>query len=181
MSAIVTMGKSSPRLASFRVDGSRDGGPHAATKDVRTNYEETVGVERPAGTNHYVPPAWLAGNGMRVCHMLIACQRVADQDGVGFGGIQLAVGLISDLQRSEIDPGVEPQRIAGGKTHDQRMRMVRLALAIGAIERGVGFDHSAFPASWCPPLWRWKGVNRPLTSGVNDLLDWSLIFLCFQA
>jgi hypothetical protein len=28
--------------------------------------------------------------------------------------------------------------------------MVRLALAIGAIEHGVGFNHSAFPASWCP-------------------------------
>src|ERR1700719_4334877 len=25
-----------------------------------------------------------------------------------------------------------------------------------------------------------RGVNRPLASGVNDLLDWSLIFLCFQ-
>src|SRR6478752_719821 len=25
-----------------------------------------------------------------------------------------------------------------------------------------------------------RGVNRPLAGGVNDLLDWSLIFLCFQ-
>jgi hypothetical protein len=30
------------------------------------------------------------------------------------------------------------------------MRMVRLALAVGAIERGVGFNHGASRALWRP-------------------------------
>ena len=89
--------------------------------------------------------------------MLIAGERVGDEDGIAARGVERAVGLIGDLQRGEIDPGIEPQRIVGGKTHDQRMRMVRLALAVGAIERGVGFNHGASRRCGAPPLWRSKG------------------------
>ena len=35
---------------------------------------------------------------------------MADQNGVGAVGIELAVGLIGDLERRQIDPAIQPQR-----------------------------------------------------------------------
>jgi hypothetical protein len=58
--------------------------------------------------------------------MLVAGQRVADQDRVGSGGVQLAVGLIGHLARGQALPAVErqglrqdrlpPARLAAGST-----------------------------------------------------------------
>ena len=77
--------------------------------------------------------------------MLIAGQRVANEDRVAPLGVERAVGLISDLHRAEIDPGIEPQWIVRRKSHDQRVRMIRLARTVGAIERDAGLGHKCFP------------------------------------
>jgi len=45
-----------------------------------------------------------------------------------------------------LDAGIEPQRIARGKAQHWRMRLVRLAGAVGQIERGAGFGHNGFLA-----------------------------------
>ena len=74
---------------------------------------------------------------MIVDRMLIAGQRVTDENGIAALGVERAVGLIGDLQRAEIDAGIQPQRIARGKPHDQRMRLVRLARAVGKIKCGA--------------------------------------------
>ena len=74
---------------------------------------------------------------MIVDGMLVAGQRMAKQHGVAALSVQGAIGLIGDLQRAEVDAGIKAQRAIGRKTHDQRMRMVRFARAVGKIERSA--------------------------------------------
>ena len=68
---------------------------------------------------------------MHVGDVLIAGERVADQHRIAALGIERAVGLIGDLERREIDAGIEPQRLVEPETHDRRMRVVGLARAVG--------------------------------------------------
>ncbi len=79
---------------------------------------------------------------MTVDGVLIAGQRVADENGVAALGVERAVCLIGDLEWAEIDPCVEAQRRVGRKTHEQRMRMVRFARAVGKIEGSGSFCHN---------------------------------------
>jgi hypothetical protein len=99
---------------------------------------------------------------MVIDDVLIAGERVADENGIAALGVECAVSLVRDLQWAEIDAGIEPQRIVRRKAHDQRMRMVRFARAVGEIERGAGLCHKyfpdrRFPASVAPPPRRSKG------------------------
>ena len=81
---------------------------------------------------------------MVVDDVLIAGERMANQDRVAARRVELAVSLVGDLQRAEIDAGVQPQRIIRRKTHDRRMRVVRFAGAVGEIERGADVGHRYF-------------------------------------
>ena len=104
--------------------------------------------------------------------MLIAGERVAHQHGVAARGIELPVSLVGDLQRAEIDAGIEPQRIVRRKPHHRRMRRVRFARAVGKIERSAGLGHERFPEVTPAGVRRplaggQRGVNRPLPLGVN--------------
>ena len=66
---------------------------------------------------------------MNVENVLIAGQRVANQNGVRALGVELAVGLIGDLKRREIDSAIKPQRLVGAKLRDFGARMIRLMRA----------------------------------------------------
>ena len=89
---------------------------------------------------------------MVVDDVLIAGERMADENGIAALGVERAVSLVGDLQRAEVDAGIEPQRIVRRKAHDQRMRMVRFARAVGEIERGAGLCHKYFPELALPGL-----------------------------
>ena len=105
--------KSSPHH-NLPVAGLVEAGPvktQATADHVRADDEVTVGIERPARPDQGFPPAGLAGHRMDVGDVLIAGQRMTDQDGVGAIGIELAVGLIGDLERREIDAAIELQRL----------------------------------------------------------------------
>ncbi len=78
---------------------------------------------------------------MGIENVLVAGQRMADQHRIGARCIERAVGLISDLKRTEIDAGVEPQRLVRWKAHHQRVRLIRFARAVGKVERGSGLGH----------------------------------------
>ena len=67
----------SPRSFACGLRGPVDA--HAAAQHVGADDEEAVGVDRPAGPDHMLPPAGLAGDGMRLGHVLVAGQRMADQ------------------------------------------------------------------------------------------------------
>ncbi len=126
-----------PQFAGGGIGRGRPGRAHAAADHVRADDEVTVGIERAAGTDHGFPPAGLAGHRMDVGDVLIAGQRMADQDGVGAIGIELAIGLIGDLERREIDAAIELQRLVDAELRHQRTRMVRLMRAILGMDRGT--------------------------------------------
>ena len=159
------------RHACRRIGRGWTGRAHAAADHIRTNHEITVGIDGPAGSHHCFPPARLAGDRMVVDGVLIAGQRMADQHGIAALSVQLAVSLIPDLQRPEVDPGIQPQRIVRREAHNQRMRMVRLAPAVGQIEGRAQLCHNAFPDSGSCPNTGQKRVNRPPAGGVNVFFD----------
>ncbi len=57
----------------------------------------------------------MAGDRVRVGDVLVAGQRVADQDRVAALGVEPAVGLIGDRERPEIDAAIESHRRLDGE------------------------------------------------------------------
>ncbi len=76
-------------------------------------------------------------DGMHIGDVLIAGQRMADQDCVGAIGIELAIGLIRNLERREIDAAIEPQRLIGAEMRDRRTRMIHLMRPVVGTDRGT--------------------------------------------
>ena len=109
-----------PHLAGRGIGRGRPGRAHAAADHVGADDEVLVGVERPAGADHGLPPAGLAGHRMHIGDVLVAGQRVADQNGVGAIGIEFAIGLVGDLERREIDAAIELQRLIHAELRHQR-------------------------------------------------------------
>ena len=87
--------------------------------------------------------------------MLVAGERVAYQDGVAALGVERAVGLVGDLERGQLDAGVELERLVGAELHHQRTRLVGFARAVGRIAVGciaVGLSRSALSRSAAPSV-----------------------------
>ena len=64
--------------------------------------------------------------------VLVAGQRVADQDGVRLVGVQRAVGLVGDAVGAELDAAVEPQRPLDAQDRVAALGQ-RLAFGFGEI------------------------------------------------
>ena len=75
---------------------------------------------------------------MHIGDVLVAGQRMADQHRVGAIGVELAIGLVGDLERGEIDAAIEPQRLVGAELRDLRTRMIDLVRPIVGTDRGTG-------------------------------------------
>ncbi|MGY3470869.1 hypothetical protein ACVW0I_007740 [Bradyrhizobium sp. LM6.11] len=69
--------------------------------------------------------------------MLVAGQRMAEQNSVGAIGIEHAIGLIGDLERAEIDTAIEPQRLLRAELRDLRARMIHLVRPLVGSDRGT--------------------------------------------
>ena len=123
-----------PGLAGPGIGRGRAGRAHAAAEHVRADDEIAVGVDRLAGADHGLPPAGLAGDRMHVGDMLVAGERVADQDGVAALGVERAVGLVGDLERRRAR---RRRRACSGLSAPKRTtsesRLVGLARAVGGI------------------------------------------------
>ena len=150
-----------PRLAGGRIGRGRTGRAHAAADHVRTDDEVLVSIERPAGTDHDLPPAGLAGQRMQIGDMLIERQRVADQNDVGAIGIQFAISLIGDLERREIDTAIEFQRLIDAERRYRRGRMIGLVGAIARCESTGWISDGTFVIS-AP-----TSLRRPLRTEVR--------------
>ncbi len=129
----------SPHLAGGGIGRGRTGRAHAAADHIRADDEVSVGIERPASTDHDFPPAGFTGQWMQVGDVLIQRQRMADHDRVGAFGVELAVGLVGDLERRQIDAAIELQRLVHAELRQLRRRMVRFMGAIVAVDRGTGY------------------------------------------
>src|SRR4029079_17632602 len=109
------------------------------------------GVDRTARPDHRLPPATLAGDRMNVGDMLVASQRMADQDRVAARSVERAVGLIRDLKRCQVHAGIEPQWFVSAETNDQRMRLIRFTHTVGGSKYDLTHHHILSPADrLCP-------------------------------
>ena len=140
-----------PRLAGLRIGRARPRRAHAAADDIRANGEIAFGVDRPAGADQRLPPAIFLRDRVDARDMLVAGQRMTNEDRVGLVGIELAIGLVRDLERRERDAGIELERLVGAEMRDQRIpRMVRFArrrrlLRLAHLGTQIGLDHPCDP------------------------------------
>ena len=146
-----------PRLAGLRIGRRGATGAETGADHVRANHEKPFGVDWLARTDHGLPPARLARDGIGARHMLIAGQRVADQYRVAALGVERAVGLVGDLEGRERDAGIKRQRFVGTEPRDQAIaRIVGLADASRCLKRGANLGHG------CP-----GGQKRPVYQGLR--------------
>ena len=83
---------------------------------------------------------------MVACHVLVAGERMTHQHGIAARGIERAVSLVGDLERRQLDAGVELERLVGPEANDERVaRIVRLARSLRRFTRArqIGLDHVA--------------------------------------
>ena len=137
----------------------RAGGAHAAADHVRGDDKIAIRVDRPPGPDHRLPPARLAGDRMGIGHMLIAGQRMADEDRIGLGRVQRAIGLIGDRQRAQAHARVHLERLVGTKADDETMRRVRLEMAHRSLVRDDRQAGARVTGSFDRSLWR---TQRPV-------------------
>ncbi len=106
-------GKRSPY--GLPVLGSIEPGPGralAAAQEVRAHDVQAVGVERLARADQVVPPAAAVRVAVVAGGVRIARQRVAHEDAVGRARVELAVGLVGDLDVVQLLAGFEHERVA---------------------------------------------------------------------
>ena len=103
-------------LAGLRIDRGRAGRAQAAADHVGADDEEAVGVDDLARADQHIPPARLAGHRIGIGDMLVAGQRMADKDGVRARGVELAIGLVGDLEGRQQGAGVELQAACRRRT-----------------------------------------------------------------
>jgi hypothetical protein len=84
----------------------------AAAEVVQADDEEAVGIERPAGADDVVPPADVVRCvGVVAGDVVVAGERVADEDGVRLGGVERAVGLIDQIVGRQNAAAAQMQRL----------------------------------------------------------------------
>jgi len=76
---------------------------------------------------------------MQIGNVLIAGQRMADQNGIGASGIEFAIGLVGDLERGEVNAAIERQRLVHSEQRDLRTRMVGLLRPLVGMDRRTGY------------------------------------------
>jgi hypothetical protein len=94
-----------------------------------------------------IPPALLARDGVDVGDMLVAGQRMADENGIAARGVELAIGLVGHLEGREIDAGHELQRPVGAEAHDEARRIRRLAARLACRSSGHSLHSPATAAA----------------------------------
>ena len=99
--------------------------------------KETVGVDRAAGADHVLPPAGLAGDRVGVRDILVAGERVADEDGVRARFVQCAIGAVGEGERRQMLPAVEQQTVSKslGRVLDAWETLVHGAEGLGRVGR----------------------------------------------
>src|SRR5207248_1080034 len=149
-----------PGLAGRRIDIFRARYAHAAAEHIGADQEIALGVENAAGSDHRRPPAGRAGDRMGLGGILVAGQRMADQDRVAALLIEFSVCLIGNRERAEIDPAIEPEGLA----HNEAVARPLLART---LQQGCGYDRqcSALSPDLRGPAKMWLREPPPCRLG----------------
>ena len=132
-----------------------------------------------AGPDQRRPPAGLAGDRVRVGDVLVAGQRMADQDRVAALGVERAIGLVGDRERAEIDAAIEPQRLLAPELRRDGQASIAAMPRAGAVDaaaRSWNFaEVQTLPIAGLP---RPAGRNQAVANGPMGvrLSTFSLIF-----
>ena len=88
-------------------------------KVVHTDHEEVVGVDRFTGPNHVVPPAFaFILTLVNARHMVRCIERVANQYGIRFVGVERAISFIRQVVVAQARTTLQAKRVC--KVHGLR-------------------------------------------------------------
>ena len=97
--------------AGCRIGVHGAGGAKAGAQVVDANDKEAFGIQRLAGANHVVPPAFGVGLAhIDTGHVVRGIECMANQHGVGLVGIQAAVGLVAEMVVRQGSAALQRQR-----------------------------------------------------------------------
>ena len=100
----------------LRVGRGGAAGALAAAEDVGANDEEMVRVDGLGGADEVVPPTGLGvGQGMDARAMVVAAERMADQDSVVVRGVEAAVGFVAQGEAGQDLAALEAERLRTDK------------------------------------------------------------------
>ena len=92
------------------------GGSLASAQDIRADDKKAAGVDGLAGTNEVVPPAWFSiRGGVPASAVVIAAQRVENDDRVVARGIECPVGFVTQRKSRNTLPALERERLRVNK------------------------------------------------------------------
>ena len=97
-------------IAGDGIHAGRPAGPHATADHIGADDEMKGGIDGFPLPHQPPPPAGLARDGMFRRDILVAGQRVADEDDVGPVRIHPPIGFIGDVHRPQRRAAVQPQR-----------------------------------------------------------------------
>ena len=153
-----------PRLPGLRVRRQRSGRPEAAPQIVDADDEESVRVERLAGTHHVVPPADVLGLVLVESRDVVrSVERMTDEHRVRAVGIARPVRLVRELvARQRLSARERERRVELGATRDDRPRG---AAARGRVGRATGRCGKGGHGQGVAPI-----KNRPVCSLTGPVL-----------
>ena len=98
-------------FACGRVCIRRTGRAAATAEKIRADDEVFVGVDELPRSDHHIPPTGFAVIGAVIAgHMSIPAECVADQNSIVLLLIELAIGLVCDINRPKILAALKAQR-----------------------------------------------------------------------
>ena len=104
------------RLSGIRINGTGTGRAGTSAENIAADDEVFFRVERPAGTDHFIPPAGLAVIfAVTPGKMRISGQSVFHENGIGRIHVQRAVSLVTDVQITQRLSAVQFQQGIGMK------------------------------------------------------------------
>ena len=95
------------------IDGRRPGGAEATAEVIGADDEKAPGVQRLSRADEVVPPADVVRIfGVVAGDMMRGVQRMADENGVGALGVELAIGLVRNVEGRKRRPALQSYRLA---------------------------------------------------------------------
>ncbi len=132
-----------------------------AAQVIHPDDKEALGIERPARADDAVPPADAFRLSLvQAGDVVVARQRMANQDGVGFGRIQGAVGFVYQVESRHDGAAAQFERrveMGALRLDDTYAASFVVQVFTQKITRSACADRVSFPTVSAPAGWRDNG------------------------